>query len=142
MKEEPGWDSPWGRGRPGWHIECSAMSKKYLGDTFDIHGGGRDLLFPHHENEIAQSRCANDNKSLSNFWIHNGFITVSNEKMSKSLGNIYKIKDFYKKYNGQVVRLALMSTHYKQAMDWSDDLLLQSQKTCLLYTSPSPRDRG
>ncbi len=129
LNEEPGWDSPWGRGRPGWHIECSAMSKKYLGDTFDIHGGGRDLLFPHHENEIAQSLCANDNKCLSNFWIHNGFITVSNEKMSKSLGNILKIKDFYKKYNGQVLRLALMSTHYKQAMDWSYDLLQQSQKT-------------
>ena len=128
-KDEPGWDSPWGRGRPGWHIECSAMSKKFLGDTFDIHGGGRDLLFPHHENEIAQSRCANENKSLSNYWIHNGFITVSNEKMAKSQGNVFKIKDFYERYNGQVLRLALMSTHYRQAMDWNENLLTQSKKT-------------
>ena len=128
-KDEPGWNSPWGRGRPGWHIECSAMSKKFLGDTFDIHGGGRDLLFPHHENEIAQSRCANENKSLSNYWIHNGFITVSNEKMAKSQGNVFKIKDFYERYNGQVLRLALMSTHYRQAMDWNENLLTQSKKT-------------
>ena len=127
-KDEPSWDSPWGKGRPGWHLECSAMSKKYLGDTFDIHGGGRDLIFPHHENEIAQSRCAN-NKSFSNYWIHNGFITIANEKMAKSQGNIFKIKDFYQRYNGQVLRLALISTHYKQAMDWSDDLLTQSKKT-------------
>ena len=127
-KDEPSWDSPWGKGRPGWHLECSAMSKKYLGDTFDIHGGGRDLIFPHHENEIAQSRCAN-NKSFSNYWIHNGFITIANEKMAKSQGNIFKIKDFYQKYNGQVLRLALISTHYKQAMDWSEDLLIQSKKT-------------
>ena len=127
-KDEPSWDSAWGKGRPGWHLECSAMSKKYLGDTFDIHGGGRDLIFPHHENEIAQSRCAN-NKSFSNYWIHNGFITIANEKMAKSQGNIFKIKDFYQRYNGQVLRLALISTHYKQAMDWSDDLLTQSKKT-------------
>ena len=127
-KDEPRWDSPWGKGRPGWHLECSAMSKKYLGDTFDIHGGGRDLIFPHHENEIAQSRCAN-NKSFSNYWIHNGFITIANEKMAKSQGNIFKIKDFYQRYNGQVLRLALISTHYKQAMDWNDDLLTQSKKT-------------
>ena len=128
-KDEPSWDSPWGKGRPGWHLECSAMSKKYLGDTFDIHGGGRDLIFPHHENEIAQSRSANNNKSFSNYWIHNGFITIANEKMAKSQGNIFKIKDFYPKYNGQVLRLALISTHYKQAMDWSEDLLIQSKKT-------------
>jgi len=128
-KDEPSWDSPWGKGRPGWHLECSAMSKKFLGDTFDIHGGGRDLIFPHHENEIAQSRCANNNKSFSNYWIHNGFITIANEKMAKSQGNIFKIKDFYQKYNGQVLRLALISTHYKQAMDWSEDLLTQSKKT-------------
>ena len=128
-KDEPSWDSPWGKGRPGWHLECSAMSKKYLGDTFDIHGGGRDLIFPHHENEIAQSRCTNNNKSFSNYWIHNGFITIANEKMAKSQGNIFKIKDFYQKYNGQVLRLALISTHYKQAMDWSEDLLIQSKKT-------------
>ena len=127
--DEPGWDSPWGRGRPGWHLECSVMSKKYLGDTFDIHGGGRDLIFPHHENEIAQSRCANGNKSFSNYWVHNGFITISNEKMAKSQGNVFKIKDFRSKYNGQVLRLALVSTHYKQSLDWNDDLLTQSQKT-------------
>ena len=126
--DEPGWNSPWGRGRPGWHLECSVMSKKYLGDNFDIHGGGRDLIFPHHENEIAQSRCANESKSFSNYWVHNGFITISNEKMAKSQGNILKIKDFYQKYNGQVLRLALMSTHYKQAMDWNEDLLIQSEK--------------
>ena len=128
-KDEPSWVSPWGKGRPGWHLECSAMSKKYLGDTFDIHGGGRDLIFPHHENEIAQSRCANNNESFSNYWVHNGFITIANEKMAKSQGNIFKIKDFYQKYNGQVLRLALISTHYKQAMDWSEDLLTQSKKT-------------
>ena len=128
-KDEPSWDSPWGKGRPGWHLECSAMSKKYLGDAFDIHGGGRDLIFPHHENEIAQSRCANNNESFSNYWVHNGFITIANEKMAKSQGNIFKIKDFYQKYNGQVLRLALISTHYKQAMDWSEDLLTQSKKT-------------
>ena len=127
--DEPGWDSPWGRGRPGWHLECSVMSKKYLGDTFDIHGGGRDLIFPHHENEIAQSRCANGNKSFSNYWVHNGFITISNEKMAKSQGNVFKIKDFHSKYNGQVLRLALVSTHYKQSLDWNDDLLTHSQKT-------------
>ena len=94
---EPYWESPWGKGRPGWHLECSVMSKKYLGDTFDIHGGGRDLIFPHHENEIAQSRCANDTDQFANFWIHNGFITISNEKMAKSQGNILKIKDLKKK---------------------------------------------
>ena len=127
--DEPGWNSPWGRGRPGWHLECSVMSKKFLGDTFDIHGGGRDLIFPHHENEIAQSRCANGNKSFSNYWVHNGFITISNEKMAKSQGNVFKIKDFHSKYNGQVLRLALVSSHYKQSLDWNDDLLTQSQKT-------------
>ena len=105
------------------------MSKKFLGDTFDIHGGGRDLIFPHHENEIAQSRCANGNKSFSNYWVHNGFITISNEKMAKSQGNVFKIKDFHSKYNGQVLRLALISTHYKQPLDWNDNLLIQSQKT-------------
>ena len=91
-ENEPSWDSPWGKGRPGWHLECSAMSKRYLGDEFDIHGGGRDLIFPHHENEIAQSRCANETKSFANYWVHNGFITLSNEKMAKSQGNILKIK--------------------------------------------------
>ena len=120
---EPSWDSPWGKGRPGWHLECSAMSKKFLGNEFDIHGGGIDLIFPHHENEIAQSRCANETKVFANYWVHNAFITMSNEKMAKSQGNILKIKDFKKKISGQVLRLALMSAHYKQPLDWNDKLL-------------------
>jgi cysteinyl-tRNA synthetase len=120
---EPLWESPWGKGRPGWHLECSAMSKKFLGNEFDIHGGGIDLIFPHHENEIAQSRCANDTKVFANYWIHNAFITLSNEKMAKSQGNILKIKDFRNKISGQVLRLALMSSHYKQPLDWNDKLL-------------------
>ena len=107
-KTQSGWDSPWGRGRPGWHLECSVMSKKYLGNTFDIHGGGRDLIFPHHENEIAQSRCANENETFANYWVHNGFITISSEKMSKSQGNVLTIDDLKNKVNGQVVRLALI----------------------------------
>ena len=128
-ENEPYWDSPWGKGRPGWHLECSAMSKKYLGTKFDIHGGGRDLIFPHHENEIAQSRCANDTDTFANYWVHNGFITVSNEKMAKSQGNILKIKDLKKNINGQVLRLALITTHYKQPLDWNDKLLGECQKT-------------
>jgi len=127
--EEPFWDSPWGKGRPGWHLECSAMSKKYLGNEFDIHGGGIDLLFPHHENEIAQSRCANDTKVFANYWIHNAFITLSNEKMAKSQGNTLKIKDFKKKIDGQVLKLALMSAHYRQPLDWNEKLLNDCQNT-------------
>ena len=127
--DEPFWDSPWGKGRPGWHLECSAMSKKYLGDIFDIHGGGIDLLFPHHENEIAQSRCVNDTKVFANYWVHNAFITMSNTKMSKSQGNTLKIKDFRIKTNGQVLRLALMSAHYKQPLDWNDKLLEDCKNT-------------
>tara|TARA_B100000427_G_scaffold304614_1_gene290006 strand:+ start:1474 stop:2835 length:1362 start_codon:yes stop_codon:yes gene_type:complete len=126
---EPSWDSPWGKGRPGWHLECSVMSKKYLGDTFDIHGGGRDLIFPHHENEIAQSVCANESKTFANYWVHNGFITMSNEKMSKSQGNILKISDLKNKINGQVLRLALISSHYKQPLDWNDKLIEECEKT-------------
>jgi len=126
---EPFWESPWGKGRPGWHLECSVMSKKYLGDKFDIHGGGRDLIFPHHENEIAQSRSANENDKFANYWVHNGFITMSNEKMAKSQGNILKIRDFKNNVSGQVLRLALINTHYKQALDWSDKLINQCQKT-------------
>jgi cysteinyl-tRNA synthetase len=122
-EDEPSWDSPWGEGRPGWHIECSAMSKKFLGNEFDIHGGGIDLIFPHHENEIAQSRCANESKVFANYWVHNAFITLSNEKMAKSQGNILRIKDFRNKISGQVLRLALMSAHYKQPLDWNDKLL-------------------
>ena len=127
--DEPSWDSPWGKGRPGWHLECSAMSKKYLGKEFDIHGGGVDLLFPHHENEIAQSRCANDSKVFANYWLHNAFITMSNEKMAKSQGNILKIKDFRNIKSGQVLRLALMSAHYRQPLDWNDKLLDDSENT-------------
>jgi len=127
--DEPSWESPWGKGRPGWHLECSAMSKKFLGDEFDVHGGGIDLLFPHHENEIAQSRCANDTKIFAKFWMHNAFITMSNEKMAKSQGNILKIKDFRNKISGQVLRLALLSAHYKQPLDWNDKLLEDCQNT-------------
>ena len=126
-KDEPSWDSPWGQGRPGWHLECSAMSKKFLGNEFDIHGGGIDLIFPHHENEVAQSRCANDSKIFAKYWVHNAFITMSNEKMAKSQGNILKIKDFRKKLSGQVIRLALMTAHYRQPLDWSDKLLNDCQ---------------
>ena len=129
-EEDPGWDSPWGRGRPGWHLECSVMSEKYLGKNFDIHGGGLDLIFPHHENEIAQSRCNNNTSSFANYWIHNGFLTINKEKMSKSLGNIITISDAVKKYSGQVVRLALLSAHYSQPLDWNDDLL-NNQKSIL-----------
>mgnify|MGYP001173675077 CR=1 FL=1 len=129
LDNEPFWDSPWGKGRPGWHLECSAMSKKFLGNEFDIHGGGIDLIFPHHENEIAQSRCANDTKVFANYWIHNAFITMSNEKMAKSQGNILKIKDFRKKISGQIIRLALMSAHYKQPLDWNDKLLSDCEST-------------
>ena len=128
-EDEPSWDSPWGKGRPGWHLECSVMSKRYLGNEFDIHGGGRDLIFPHHENEIAQSRCANENETFANYWIHNGFITMSNEKMAKSQGNILKISDFKNKLNGQVLRLALISAHYKQSLDWNNKLIDDCQNT-------------
>ena len=129
-KDDPGWKSPWGRGRPGWHLECSVMSEKYLGKIFDIHGGGLDLIFPHHENEIAQSCCNNSTKIFANYWIHNGFVTINKEKMSKSLGNIVTISDAVKKYSGQVVRLALLSAHYSQPLDWNDELL-ENQKNTL-----------
>ena len=129
LENEPFWDSPWGKGRPGWHLECSAMSKKFLGNEFDIHGGGIDLIFPHHENEIAQSRCANDTKVFANYWLHNAFITMSNEKMAKSQGNILKIKNFRGKVSGQVLRLALISAHYKQPLDWNEKLLDDCQNT-------------
>jgi len=129
LDDEPAWDSPWGKGRPGWHLECSAMSKKFLGNEFDIHGGGIDLIFPHHENEIAQSRCVNDTDVFANYWLHNAFITMSNEKMAKSQGNILKIKDFRNKVSGQVLRLALISAHYKQPLDWNDKLLEDCQNT-------------
>ena len=130
--EQPGWDSPWGVGRPGWHTECSAMSKKTLGLPFDVHGGGRDLIFPHHENEIAQSCCSsanvNEPDSYAKYWMHNGFVTINGEKMSKSLGNIILTKDLTSEYHGEVIRLALLSTHYRQGLDWNDSIIHQSKK--------------
>ena len=129
--EQPGWDSPWGFGRPGWHTECSAMTEKNLGLPFDIHGGGRDLIFPHHENEIAQSCCAsgdaNDPQSFSKYWIHNGFVTVEGEKMSKSIGNVILVKDLINQYDGEVIRLALLSSHYRQSFDWNGKIIHQAQ---------------
>ena len=127
--EDPGWESPWGRGRPGWHLECSVMSEKFLGKNFDIHGGGLDLIFPHHENEIAQSCCANKVEKFANYWLHNGYVTFNKEKMSKSLGNIITIDKMSKTINGQVIRLALLSSHYKQPLDWNENLINESQNT-------------
>ena len=127
-KELPGRDSPWGRGRPGWHLECSAMIKKYLGVTIDIHAGGQDLVFPHHENEIAQSTCANGGEIFARYWLHNGFLSINNEKMSKSLGNISLVRDLLKDYPGEVIRLALLSAHYRQPLEWSDDTLKSAKK--------------
>ncbi len=119
--ELPGWESPWSRGRPGWHIECSAMSKAFLGNTFDIHGGGIDLVFPHHENEIAQSCCAHGTDRMAMVWMHNGHLLVNGEKMSKSLGNFFTVRDVLKNYPGEVIRFAFLSTHYRQPLDWTDE---------------------
>jgi len=127
--EFPGWDSPWGRGRPGWHIECSAMSAALLGDVFDIHGGGIDLVFPHHENEIAQSRCAFHTPVMANFWMHNGFLQVEGEKMSKSLGNFVTIHELLKDWPGEVVRYTMLQTHYRQPINWTMAGLRDGQKT-------------
>ena len=121
--ELPGWDSPWGRGRPGWHIECSAMARKHLGETIDIHAGGRDLIFPHHENELAQSRCAHNGAVFARYWLHNGFLSMDSEKMSKSLGNVLLVHDMIKTIPGEVIRLALLGAHYHQPLDWSDETL-------------------
>lgn len=126
---EPGWESPWGRGRPGWHIECSAMSAAYLGEVFDIHGGGLDLIFPHHENEIAQSRCAHGTHAMANVWMHNGFLQVEGEKMSKSLGNFVTINEVLRDWPGEVVRLNMLKTHYRQPIDWTVKGLEESQRT-------------
>ena len=125
---EPYWDSPWGQGRPGWHIECSAMARKYLGDTFDIHGGGQDLIFPHHENEIAQSRCAYHG-NFANYWLHNGFIQVNGDKMSKSLGNFFLLREILGKFPGNVVRLFILGTHYRKPINFSMDNMEDSRKT-------------
>jgi len=129
---EPGWDSPWGRGRPGWHIECSAMSAAYLGDVFDIHGGGLDLIFPHHENEIAQSRCAHGTSVMANYWMHNGFLQVEGEKMSKSLGNFVTIRELLDRGRnnprwGEILRFNMLRTHYRQPIDWTDAGLEESE---------------
>ena len=129
-KSQPGWDSPWGVGRPGWHTECSAMSKKTLGLPFDIHGGGRDLIFPHHENEIAQSCCSSANiedpTSYAKYWMHNGFVTIDGEKMSKSLGNIILVNELTESHHGEVIRLALLSSHYRQGLDWNEKIIHQA----------------
>lgn len=131
----PGWDSPWGWGRPGWHIECSAMAEKHLGKTIDIHGGGQDLVFPHHENEIAQSVCAHGGKAMANYWLHNGFITVEKRKMSKSLGNTQTVHELLKHWQGETLRYLLLSAHYRQPQDWSDAEVSRCQKTLeRLYT--------
>lgn len=123
----PGWDSPWGRGRPGWHLECSAMIETHLGETIDIHGGGQDLIFPHHENEIAQSCCAHDGKDYVNYWMHNGYITVSGEKMSKSVGNFFTLRDVLALAPGEAIRFALLSGHYRSPLDWSPENLKQAK---------------
>jgi cysteinyl-tRNA synthetase len=120
---EPGWESPWGRGRPGWHLECSAMIEKHLGDSIDIHGGGQDLIFPHHENEIAQSCCAHDGKPFANVWMHNGFINIEGEKMSKSLGNFRMVNDLLEQYPGEVLRYVILSAHYRSEQHFGKDLL-------------------
>jgi cysteinyl-tRNA synthetase len=126
---EPAWDSPWGKGRPGWHVECSAMAGRYLGDVFDIHGGGVDLVFPHHENEIAQSRCAHGTAVMANYWLHNGYLQVEGEKMSKSLGNFITIRDVLKDWPGEAIRLAMLRTHYRQPIDWTLKALEEAEST-------------
>jgi cysteinyl-tRNA synthetase len=127
--DQPGWDSPWGRGRPGWHIECSAMSAAHLGEVIDIHAGGQDLVFPHHENEIAQSRCAHGTETFARYWMHNGFVTVDKRKMSKSLGNTLVVHELLKQWPGEVLRYVLLSAHYRQPLDWSDRALEQAKAT-------------
>ena len=124
---EPFWESPWGQGRPGWHIECSAMAKKYLGDTFDIHGGGQDLIFPHHENEIAQSKCSYHG-NFANYWLHNGFIQINGDKMSKSLGNFFLLREILEKFSGNVVRLFILSTHYRKPINFSFENMEDTKK--------------
>jgi cysteinyl-tRNA synthetase len=132
---EPFWESPWGKGRPGWHIECSAMSRRYLGETFDIHGGGEDLIFPHHENEIAQSQAATG-KPLANYWMHNGFVKVNSEKMSKSLGNFFPIREILKNNHPEVLRLFMLQSHYRSPVDYSENSLGEARSALIrVYTS-------
>jgi len=126
--DQPGWESPWGRGRPGWHIECSAMSEKHLGETIDIHAGGQDLKFPHHENELAQSTCAHGGKPFARYWLHNGFLSIDDTKMSKSLGNVVLVHDLIETIPGEVIRLALLSAQYRQPLDWSDETVDGARK--------------
>jgi cysteinyl-tRNA synthetase len=126
--ELPGWDSPWGRGRPGWHIECSAMAEKHLGETIDIHAGGQDLVFPHHENECAQSSCAHDGAPFARYWLHNGFLSIDHTKMSKSLGNVLLVHDLIETIPGEVIRLALLSAHYRQPLDWSAETIESARR--------------
>jgi len=125
--DQPGWDSPWGQGRPGWHIECSAMSEKHLGQTFDIHGGGQDLIFPHHENEVAQSTCAHGGTKFVNYWLHNGYLMAEGEKMSKSLGNFYTVHDLLDEFPGEAIRLALLKTHYRKPLDFTKEGLTEAK---------------
>ena len=129
VEPQPGWDSPWGWGRPGWHLECSVMSEQHLGETIDIHGGGQDLVFPHHENEIAQSVCAHGGKSFARYWMHNGFVTCDKRKMSKSLGNTMVVHELLKHTPGEVLRYLLLSAHYRQPLDWSDEALTRVKRT-------------
>jgi len=127
-EDQPGWDSPWGRGRPGWHIECSAMAEALLGETIDIHGGGIDLVFPHHENEIAQSTCAHGGKTFARYWLHNGFLNVDSQKMSKSVGNVLLVHELLKTLPGEAVRLVLLTGHYRQPIDWTDEVIAEARK--------------
>lgn len=130
---QPGWESPWGRGRPGWHVECSAMIERHLGHTIDIHGGGQDLIFPHHENEIAQGTCAHGGEPYCRTWVHNSFVTVNGQKMSKSLGNVLLVRDLLQQAPGEAIRLALLSTHYRQPLDWNDERLAASRRILLRF---------
>ena len=127
-ENQPGWDSPWGRGRPGWHIECSAMAGALLGETIDIHGGGLDLIFPHHENERAQSSCAHGGKVFARYWLHNGFVNMNSEKMSKSLGNVLLLRDLLAEAPGEAIRLVLLTAHYRQPLDWTDEVLPEARR--------------
>ncbi len=135
-EDQPGWDSPWGRGRPGWHTECSTMIEKHLGTSIDIHAGGNDLKFPHHENEIAQATCAHDGETFARYWLHNGLINVDREKMSKSIGNVLLVRDLLEDFPGEAVRMALISGHYRKPLDWSDDTLPSAMRELdRLYTA-------
>lgn len=140
--EQPGWPSPWGRGRPGWHVECSAMIERHLGHTIDIHGGGQDLIFPHHENEIAQGTCAHGGELYCRTWVHNSFVTVDGQKMSKSLGNVLLVRDLLQQAPGEAIRLALLSTHYRHPLDWNEERLASSRRVLLRFYRSLARVAG